>query len=332
LNILIVSPCGDTRKTFFSEAVVEKLNTMGNVVWNTMNRHFTKEELREKLKDIDICITGWGCIQMDSYILEQATSLKVVAHTGGSVANIASEALYDKGITVLSGNNVYAESVAEGVIAYILCALRELSFYDNKVKQGGWRDNNFTNEGLLDKKVGLIGFGAVARYLVKFLAPFRCKVKVYDPFVSEELLREYGVQRAELEEVIMHSQVISLHLPQREDTHHMIDKKLLNMIPDGALLVNTARGTVIDEQALIEELEKGRFKAALDVFEIEPIPVDSRLRKLENVVLIPHMAGPTVDRRSFVTLKLLEDIRRFFEGEKTETEIPRQYGLLMTKQ
>ncbi|MCM0647578.1 hydroxyacid dehydrogenase [Clostridium swellfunianum] len=332
MNILIAQPEGDTRKSFFTKKVVEKLKPMGNIVWNTSNRHFTKEELRERLKDTDVCITGWGCAQLDSYVLGKANRLKIVAHTGGSVANIASEALYDKGIRVLSGNDIYAESVAEGVIAYTLCALRELSYYDNKVKHGGWREDNFINESLLDRKVGLIGFGAVARYLVKFLFPFRCQIIVYDPFVSEEILKEHKVERVELEDVFKNSDIISLHLPQREDTYHMINKRLLSLMPDGALLVNTARGNIIDEKELITELEKGRFKAVLDVFETEPLPIDSKLRRLENVLLIPHMGGPTVDRRSYVTLKLIENINSIFKGKKTEMEIPRSYGLSMTKQ
>ena len=111
----------------------------------------------------------------------------------------------------------------------------------------------------------------------------------------------------------------------------MVNKRLLEMIPDGALFINTARGSIVDEEALIEELSKGRFKAVLDVFEKEPLPDDSKLRKLDNVMLIPHMAGPTVDRRRYVTLGLVDDIKAYFRGEPMKNEISREYAAYMTR-
>jgi phosphoglycerate dehydrogenase-like enzyme len=330
MNILVASPKGDTRDTFFTKEVIDKLQSMGNLIWNNTERQFTKEELRENLKGVDVCITGWGTGKFDSYVLQEADTLRILAHTGGTVANIASEALYDKGIKVISGNSMYAESVAEGVIAYVLCALRELPYYSNEMKQGGWRRDNFNNEGLLDNSVGLIGFGAVSKCLIKFLAPFRCNIRIYDPFVSDEVFHEYGVQRGELDEIFKQCKIVSLHVPQRPETYHMIDKRLLKMLQNGALLINTARGSVIDEDALVAELEEHRFKAVLDVFEVEPLREDSKLRKLENAVLIPHMAGPTVDRRAYITMKLLEDIERFFNKEELLMEISKKYGLSMT--
>lgn len=332
MNILVTHPKGEVRDTFFSKEVIEKLNSMRNIVWNDKTRNFTKEELAEKLRDIDVCITGWGCPQFDSFVLEKADKFKLLAHTGGSVANVASEALYDKGVKVISGNDIYAESVAEGVITYILCSLREIPYYSSKMKRGEWRDNNFKNQGLLDKTVGLIGFGAVSRHLVKLLSPFRCFIKVYDPFISSEIIKGYGAKSCTLEEVLKESDIISLHIPQTQNTYHMFNEKLLSMIGDDTLLINTARGSIIDEEALICQLKKGRFKAVLDVYEIEPLPQDSELKNLENVILIPHMAGPTADRRSYVTLKILEDIERFVHGKSLLMEIPKKYGLSMTKE
>ncbi len=332
MNILISMPKGDTQKTFFTKEVCLELETLGNITWNNTERQFTKDEFREVLIDKDICITGWGCPKLDDYVIEKANKLKVLAHTGGSVAYIASEALFDKGIKVLSGNNIYAESVAEGVMAYILCSLRELIYYNNEVKEGRWREDIFFNESLLDKKVGLVGFGAIAKYLVKMLQPFRCKIKVYDPFLSEETLKEYGVQKATLEEIFQSCKIISLHASYRSETHHMINKNLLSMIQKDGLLINTARGGIIDEEALVEELEKNRFKAVLDVYEVEPLPLDSKLRTLQNVISIPHMGGPTMDRRSYVTQELINNIKSYMSGGEAPLEITKAYGLSMTNE
>lgn len=331
MKILVTLPLGYVRDTFFTPKLIEKIESMGEVVWNQSKEQYSNEELSEKLKDVDICITGWGTKCLDKEVLETAEKLKLVAHTAGSVAGIVSDYLYEKDIKVISGNWVFAESVAEGVIAYILCSLRELVFYDNEVKQGRWRDGTFFNESILDQCVGLVGFGAVAKYLVKFLKPFRCRIKVYDPYADDKIFIEHGVEKATLEEVFSTCKIISLHVPKTPDTYHMIDKRFLSMIKDGTLLVNTSRGSVIDEQALVEELEKGRFKAALDVYEVEPLSVDSKLRSMKNVLTIPHMGGPTIDRREATTMELLTDIEGFLRGEGLKFNISKAYAQAMTK-
>lgn len=334
MNILVAMPKGVVRESFIPPEAVQKLEALGKVKWNESPRHFTTEELKENIKDVDVCITGWGCKPFDKTVLEGNDSLKLVAHTGGSVANLVSEYMFEKGVRIISGNALYAESVAEGVIAYILAALRDIPFYANEMQAGRWSPINSYTEGLLDQSVGLVGFGAVARNLVKLLHAFNAKVKVYDPFVSEEVLRSYNIERAgSLEEIFTGSKIISLHTPKTPETYHMVDKRLIEMIPDGTLLVNTARGSVIDEQALGEELSKGRFKAILDVYEVEPLPADSNLRGLDNVILIPHMAGPTVDRRKYVIFELMEDIKRLFnKGETLKHEINKEYAMAMTKE
>jgi len=331
MNILVTIPVGVAKDTFIPKEVEEKLNELGNVEWNKTSNQFTTEEMVEKIKDIDVCITGWGTRNFEECVLDNANRLKIIAHTGGSAAGIGSEAVYQRGIKVLTGNLIYAESVAEGVIAYILSSLRDIPLYNQEVHEGGWAKSGFYNEGLLDQTIGLIGFGMISKCLVKMLKPFRAKIKVNSRYLSDELQQEYGIESASIEEIFKTCKIISVHSAQTPATYHLIGKELLQIIPDGALLVNTARGSVIDEAALAEELQKNRFKAALDVYEKEPLPVDSKLRGLENVLLMPHMGGPTVDRRKFVTLNLIEDIKRFEKGEPLKLEISQEYANNMTK-
>jgi phosphoglycerate dehydrogenase-like enzyme len=262
--------------------------------------------------------------------LEKADKLQLIAHSAGSVAPYIGKEVYEKGIKVISGNMLFAESVAECVVALALSSLREIPYYSGMVRAGGWKSSNYFNEGLLDQTVGLVGFGMIAKQLIPMLKPFRNRIKVYAPDLTEELAKEYGVEPATLEEIFTTCKIISLHVPSIPETYHMIDRRLLKMIPDGTLFINTARGSVIDEQALIDELKTKRFKAALDVYEVEPLPVESELRTLENVLPMPHMGGPTIDRRRYVVLGIIDDINRFVKGEELKLEIKMEYGMKMT--
>lgn len=331
MNILVTIPNGHVRETFIPPDVAEKLSSIGTVTWNNGDLNYKSGELREKLAGMEVCVTGWGSARFDEHVLEGADSLKLVAHTGGSVFPIVGDAFFDRGLKVVSGNRLYAESVAEGVIAYVLCSLRDLPFHAGEMQEKRWSSGLSHNEGLLDQSVGLIGFGMVARYLVKMLEPFRVKITAYDPHVPDDVLASFGVGRASLADVVSKSKILSLHAARVPETYHMISRELLKTVRDGALLVNTARGDLIDEEALAEELATGRFKAILDVYEEEPLPETSRLRGLRNAILIPHMGGPTVDRRKTVTLALIDEIQNFYAGRPLVHEIGREYALAMTR-
>ncbi len=331
MNILVTIPNGATKDTFMPTEVKKAINMLGNVTWNETNENYTEQELQEKLEDIDICFTGWGTIRFTDDVLKNANKLKIIAHTAGTVAPIISEELYAKGVKVLSGNKVFAESVAESVVAYILASLRDIPHYSNVMRQGGWKTPDYYNQGLLDQTIGLVGFGEIPKYLVGMLKPFHVKIMAFDKYVSKEKMAEFGVEKVELEDVFAQCQIISVHLPKTEDTYHMIDERLIKLIPNGALLVNTARGSVIDEKFLTKELATNRFRAVLDVFEQEPLLQDNPLRSMKNAILIPHMGGPTTDRRKYATLALLDDIKRYYEGKPLTHEISFAHANLMTR-
>jgi phosphoglycerate dehydrogenase-like enzyme len=189
----------------------------------------------------------------------------------------------------------------------------------------------YKNEGIFDKKIGLVGFGAITKFLVKMLKPFRVSIKVYSKHLTEKEAKKYNVQIVSLEDIFSSCNIISVHASQRPETYNMVNKKLLGMIPEGALLINTSRGSVIDEDALVKELSKGRFKAVLDVYKVEPLPVDSPLRNIKNAILIPHMAGPTIDRRVYCTKMILDDIYQFINGQELKHEISQLYANFMTR-
>ena len=322
-------PNNHARTSFISPMAAQKLGEVGDIVWN--DGEYDKQTMANLLDGADICVTGWGCPSLDKEVLHNVSRLRLVAHTGGSVAAIVSPALYDKGVTVISGNALYAESVAEGTLAYILTGLRRIPYFAGNVQKGVWRSDGYQNKGLFDKKIGLAGFGAITRELVPMLKPFRNEVMVFSRHLSDEDCQKYSMIRAEsMEQLFSSCEIISLHMARTPETFHAVNKRLLALMPDGALLVNTARGSVVDEQALAEELRTGRIHAVLDVFEDEPLPIDSPLKGLDNAVLIPHMGGPTGDRHERVTLALIEDMRRILAGQPLLYEIKREQALRMT--
>ena len=149
-------------------------------------------------------------------------------------------------------------------------------------------------------------------------------------YITEEDAKQRGVRIASAEEIFETCDVISLHAALNKENRGMITGELMKKIKPGALFVNTARAGIVDEEAMIQELKTGRFRAVLDVYHQEPLPADSQLRNLDNVLLFPHMAGPTFDMREKVTLKLAEDIRAILEGRPYEDGISYEYAVRMT--
>jgi phosphoglycerate dehydrogenase-like enzyme len=318
VNILVSNPIGAIKDSFFTPDVIQRIEKMGNVVWNKTTEQFDKETLISKIRDVDVLMTCWGSIRVDADIVKAAPRLKMVVHEAGSVSPIISDELYATGVRVLSGNHMFAESVAEGVIGYMIAATRNIAYLDAIVKAGGWKgESKGSVMGLLNQTIGIVGFGDVAKFLVEQLKPFHPKIKVYSRSMTDEKAAQYSVKNASIEEIFSTCKIVSLHLAQNAQTNGIIDKHFLGMLQDGALLLNTARAFIINEQDLLSELKTGRFNAVLDVHYAEPMPEDSEFRKLgRNVILMPHVVGPVVEHRHMVTHALLDDMERFARGDE----------------
>lgn len=335
MKILVTSPrTGDNTEifdSFYPKEVQEKLYALGEVYFNDTDHFFSKEELMVRIQDKDIIFTGWDTPCLDKEVLDCAKKLRLIAHTGGTIA-LVDPIAYENGITVLSGNTLYAESVAESVIAYALTALRRIPDYCNATKNGGWNDTIPVWEGLLDQKIGIVGYGMTTRYLLNFLKPFRPEIFVYSSHISDEELKVHGMKRATLEEIFSECKIVTIHSAMNEKNRNMISRELLSLLKSDSLLINTARGGLIDEEAMTELLGAGRFRAVLDVFCQEPLPEKHPLRNMENVYVVPHRAGPTYDRRKFVTRALIEDVKNWENKLPMKTEISSSYAGFMTKE
>ena len=332
MNIFVSQHKSDAWADFLTEENLNLLSSLGNVTFNESEKPLTEEQLCEAVKGQDVLITCWGTPTINARVLEHADRLKFIGHFAGSVASLVTDAVYEKGIRVVCGNEAFAESVAEGTMAYILASQRRITKFDREVHVDGWSAWPFKNYSLLRRKVGIIGYGAVSKYLVQMLKPFRAQIMVYSSHMTQEAAAQIGVKKASLEEIFSQCSIITLHTAQHPKTNGMITKELLAMMQDEALLVNTSRPAVLDEDALYDECKTGRIRAALDVYKNEgTVPLQSDLRQLDEVLMMPHHAGPTVDYRRYAAQYVLEDLQRYISGEPLEHEISQSRMNTMTR-
>ncbi len=293
------------------------------------DRNVTAEEFVEFTKDCDAVVTGWGHPLITPDMLK-GSKLKIIAHTGASVGSLVDLSVFDMGIKVISGNQLYAESVAEGVIAYMLTGLRRIPEYVQNMKNGGWRIP-IGQDGLIEANVGLVGLGSISKQLIKKLKVFNVNLKIYSGYaIDKEYLEENNAIQTTLEDVFSTCKVVSLHSAMNERTRNLIRKEHFDLLKDGSLFINTARGKIVNEEDLKAALQEGRFNAVLDVYHEEPLDENDVLRKLDNVYCIPHMAGPTIDRRPFITKTVGENLLKFENGDEMELEISKEDASRMT--
>lgn len=293
----------------------DKLRSFARVIEHPGGEPATKADLLALLAPAEACISSWGVARLDAEVMAAAPRLKAMAHMGSSVRRFVSEALWARGVQVTSTAPALAEDVAISTLGLMIVGMKRIWPMGQHVREGGWRESPYwPAREIRHKIVGIIGASHVGRHLIRLLEPFEVQILLYDPFVSPEAAVKMGVKKAELEEMLAQADIVTLHAPAKPDTYQMLDAGRLALMKDEAVLINTARGTLIDEAALIDELSRGRFFAFLDVTEPEPPAPDSPLRQLENVVVVPHLAGCIEDCGRLGEMAV-EELRRFFAGQ-----------------
>lgn len=274
-----------------------------------------KADLLALLPLADAVITSWDVAALDADVLAAAPNLRAMAHMGSSVKRFVSAGVWARGISVTSAGLALAIDVAETTLGLMIVGLKRAWPLGRHVAAGGWRQTPWWPAGeMFGREIGIIGASNVGRHVIKLLQNFAVQVLVYDPFISSEDAARIGAEKVDLEDLLRRADVVSLHAPATPDTLHILDARRLALMKEDALLINTARGTLIDEPALIRELEKGRFFAFLDVTDPEPPALDSPLRRLDNVVVLPHIAG-CIENCGRMGELAVEELRRFFAGE-----------------
>lgn len=334
MNILLSVCNGVIKNKYFPKQIMDRLESLGNVTQNNLDRPWTETELAEKIKGIDICITHWESPQITAGVVKNADKLKLITHCAGSVYNIICPEVYKKGIAVSSSNKVMAKAVAEGTLAYILSSLLKISKYTGITHKGGWKSgvSEYGDmKSLHGANVLLIGFGDIAKFLYDLLVPFNVNLTVYDPFLKQEVMDLYADISfvSNLNQAIAEADVISLHASRNPGSTHLINKKRIDLIKDNALFVNTARGSIVDEEYLTKVLQSGRINAALDVYQEEPLSKDSPLRNLPNVICMPHVSGSSVVLG--YAEAMLDEIENFINHRPLLYEITAEKAGMMTR-
>ena len=229
--------------------------------------------------------------------------------------------MYKRQIHVTSAGPALARDVAETTLGLMIVGLKRIWPLGQHVREGGWRESaHWPSRELHGKTVGIVGASNVGRHVIELLRPFGAQVLLYDPYVSDARAAQLGAAKVEMDELARRADIVSLHAPAKAETYHLLNGGRLALMKDDALLINTARGTLIDEAALVKELSRGRFFAFLDVTDPEPPAADSPLRQLDNVVITPHLAG-CIEDCSRMGEMAVEELRRFFAGEPPLYEV-----------
>ena len=321
---ILVTLTTSAQARHFCDEARQNLENFADVVYNNTDSILGEAELSERIADVDGLLTGWDGGPLTPANLDAATRLKIITLIGSSVRRIEPFLAIDRGIVICNTARAIGHAVADYTLASIFCSLRHIVHHVQTASVGDWWSGRVCGTELRGKRLGIIGLGEVGRLVVKMLRMFDCEITAYDPYAPPEVAKELGVRLTSLDELMSTSQIVTLHAGVNEESRGMIGAKELALLQDGAVLINTARGELIDELALIAELKKGRITAALDVTDPEPPTADSELRTLPNCIVTAHVAGYTHEMLRRVGLDAVEDLRLFFAGEPPLNQLTKE--------
>jgi len=270
------------------------------------------DELKSRVKEARALIVR-NRTQVRGALLDGAAQLRAVGRLGVGLDNIDVAACEARGIAVLPASGANDLSVAEYVICTAMLLLRAAYGASGSVAAGKWPRNALIGREMADKVMGLVGFGSIARLTAKLAAAMGMQVVAYDPFAKDAVFTEAGVRRLPLKDLLTHADVVSLHVPLTDETRDMIDAASLAAMKPDAILINAARGGVVDESAVAAALKAKKLGgAALDVFAQEPLGADKGriFADVPNLILTPHIAGVTVESNTRVSWVTVENIKR----------------------
>ncbi|WP_442810398.1 hydroxyacid dehydrogenase [Streptomyces sp. NBC_01474] len=278
------------------------------------------------LATVELLITSWGCPPLDDVVLARMPHLRAVVHSAGSVKHHVTQACWDRGLLVSTAAAANAVPVAEYTIAAVLFANKRVleigGLYREHRAALDWAVH-FPGLGNYRRTVGVVGASLVGRRVLELLRPYDFDVLVTDPHIDEATALSLGARLVDLEEMLAVCDVVSLHAPALPETYHLMDARRLSLLRDGATLINTGRGSLIDTHALTAETSSGRIHAVLDVTDPEVLPETSPLYSLPNVLLTPHIAGSLGGELERITHSALNEIERYCAGREFNHPVTR---------
>ncbi|HWT60357.1 MAG TPA: hydroxyacid dehydrogenase [Rhizobium sp.] len=300
------------------DEILRRLNGIGRLLDPEPLQHFDDAHARRLLTEAEILITGWGAPYVGPDILTVASRLRLIVHAAGTVKGIIDDAIFEAGIAVSHAAEANAVPVAEFTLAAILFAgKRAFRFRDLYVADRN-RDRTYPMQreaiGNYGRTLGIVGASRIGRRVIELLKPFGYRLLLFDPMVDAAEAAGLSAEKVELDELMRRADIVSLHAPSLPSTRHMIDARGLSLMKDGATLINTARGILIDEAALLSELKTGRIDAVIDVTDPEIPEPDSIFYDLQNVFLTPHIAGAIGLERARLGEMAVDEVERFVTG------------------
>ena len=295
-----------------------RLETAAEVAEREPLTVFGDERAAALLARAEILLTGWGCPPVDAAVLDQAPRLRAIVHAAGTVKLHLTDACWERGLLVSSAAAANAVPVAEYTLAAILFANKRVFRLQRRYRE--LREFRLwpaeaPGLGNYRKVIGVVGASQVGRRVLDLLRPFDFEVLLHDPYVGADEAAALGARWLALDDLLAAADVVSLHAPALPETHHQLDRRRLALLRDGAVLINTARGWLVDGDALTAELVSGRIDAVLDTTEPEILPADSPLYDLPNVFLTPHIAGALGSETQRLADHAVAEVERYARGE-----------------
>jgi phosphoglycerate dehydrogenase-like enzyme len=310
------------------DELLQRLERIGRLLDKEPLQCFDDDRARAVLAETDILITGWGSPYVGREALAAAPGLKLVAHTGGTVKGIVDEHVFERGVLVSHAAEANAVPVAEFTLAAIIFAGKQVFRFRDLYVADRHRDRTHPMQreaiGNYHRTLGIVGASRIGRRVIEFLKPFDYRILLFDPTINDSEASKLGVEKVDLDILMGQSDIVSIHAPSLPSTRHMIGARELALMKKGATLINTARGALIDEEALLSTLKTQRIDAIIDVTDPEIPVVGSDFYDLPNVFLTPHIAGAVGLERTRLGEMAVEEIERFVKDEPLLYRIERR--------
>ena len=330
---LLISAPDALFRSFFTSSHQRRLAR--NFQWRRISGAALTPALRRGLTDAQAMITTWDSPQFGDELLTIAPKLRVIAHCGGEVKSRFQDSLLDT-LTITTAPEPMARATAELAATLLLYCGRNVDLYRGKLRE---RSNeiyeevhaNGTPESLIGGQVGMIGFGRIGRTVVDLMRGFDLGWRVYDPYASRELAKKYPVKFVTLQSLLKNTGLLVLTAALTDETRGMLSRKNLAQLPDGACVINVARGGLLDLEALTREVRNGRLRCAIDVTDpTEPLRPSHPLRRMPGAILTPHIGGGAANARHEMADDLIDDLERFLRGAPVKHRVTTAMLVRMT--
>lgn len=297
----------------FDQTAMVQLKNPGIEVIDMRGSGVENTDFMETMKSVDAVISG-NELHITDELLRKVPNLKIVAKLGTGLDMIDIDAASRHNVLVFHTPGINTQAVADHTFALILSTARKIIICDQSLREKQWEHTKIMGIEIWQKTLGIIGLGAIGRNVALRAKGFQMKVKAYDPYWPGEFAKEHGVEQVEMDELLRISDIVTLHLPLTSETRGLIDKKALDKMKPSAILINAARGGIVNESDLYHALKNKKITGAgIDVFENEP-PTASPLLELDNVVLTPHTAAFTLDVMNKMSMGVVEQLIEYYNG------------------